>query len=391
MSQPKGRVPPHIKPKSFDHPEKSNRIILILSEVEDPRLPSCNFHHSIVTIIFISLISVLCGAKDWEEIVQAANGMSDWLGKYVDIRSGIPSSQTLKRVISLIPTSSLERLLDCIRSCLVEGDVIAIDGKTVRGSRGWNEDDRPLHLLHAWSSELGVCLGQVSVDEKSNEITAFPNLIEKLELKGTIVTTDALNTQKKAAAAIIQEKADYVLPVKENHKNLYDDIELLFKDADKREFKGLDAAENHSQEKSAGRVEERNYQLLDIKNLSSAKEWAGCSSVGRVTRKRTKKGKTSTEVCYYITSLELDIDKFSQGVRKYWGVENGLHLSLDVVFQEDKHRFQDKIGVANLSLLRKVALSILAKDTTLKCGKPAKQMRAATSISYRDHLIKNCF
>lgn len=391
MSQPKGKVPDHIKPKLFDHPAKSSRIISVLSEVEDPRRPSCNFHHSLVTIIFISLIGVLCGAKDWEEIIQAANGMIDWLGKYVDVSSGIPSSQTLKRVISLIPTNSLERLLDCIKSCLVEGDVIAIDGKTIRGSRGWNEEDRPLHLLHAWSTELGVCLGQVSVDEKSNEITAFPKLIEKLELKGTIVTTDALNTQKKAATAIVQQEADYVLPVKENHKDLYDDIELLFEDADKKEFRGVDGAENHTQEKSAGRVEERSYQLLDIEDLASAKEWAGCSSVGRVTRKRMKKGKISKETCYYITTLGLDIEKFSIGVRKHWGVENGLHLPLDVVFQEDKHRFQDKIGVANLSLLRKVALSILAKDTTLKCGKPAKQMRAATSFGYRDHLIKNCF
>jgi predicted transposase YbfD/YdcC len=391
MSQPKGKVPAHIKPKFFDHPAKSSRIISVLCEVEDPRQPSCNFRHSIVTIIFISLMGVLCGAKDWEEIVQAANGMIDWLGKYIDVKSGVPSSQTLKRVISLIPTNSLERLLDCIKSCLVEGDIISIDGKTLRGSRGWSEEDRPLHLLHAWSSELGVCLGQVSVDEKSNEITAFPKLIEKLELKGTIVTTDALNTQKKAAAAIVQQKADYVLPVKENHKDLYEDIELLFEDADKKEFKGVDGADNQTQEKSAGRVEERNYQLLDIENLASAKEWVGCSSVGRVIRKRTKKGKTSTEICYYITTLELDVDKFSAGVRKHWGVENGLHLALDVVFDEDKHRFQDKIGAANLSLLRKVALSILVKDTTLKCGKPAKQMRAATSSSYRDHLIKNCF
>lgn len=391
MSHPKGKVPPHIKPKLFDHPQKSSHIILVLSEIEDPRQPSCNFHHSLVTILFISLVGVLCGAKDWEEIIQAANGMIDWLGKYVDVASGIPSSQTLKRVMSLIPTNSLERLLECLRSCLVEGDIVAIDGKTLRGSRGWNEEDRPLHLLHAWSTELGICLGQVSVDEKSNEITAFPKLIEKLELKGTIVTTDALNTQKKAVASIIQQGADYVLPVKENHKDLYNDIELLFEDADKKGFKGVDAAENYSREKSAGRVEERSYQLLDVEDLESAKEWAGCSSVGRVTRNRTKKGKTSTEVHYYITSLELDVDRFSKAARKHWGVENGLHLPLDVVFEEDKHRFQDKIGAANLSLLRKVALSILAKDTTLKCGKPAKQMRAATSSSYRDHLIKNCF
>lgn len=391
MSQPKGKVPAHIKSKTFDHPGQAHHVVLMLSDVEDPRKPSCNFRHSIVTILFISLVGVLCGAKDWEEIVQVAHGVIDWLGKYVDVSSGIPSSKTLKRVMSLIPTKSLEHLLHCLRSVVIEGDTIAIDGKTLRGSRGWNEGARPLHLLHAWSTELGVCLGQVSVDEKSNEITAFPELIESLELKGAIVTADALNTQKKAVAAIIKKKADYVLPVKENHKDLYEDIKLLFQDADKKDFKGLDAAESQTQEKSAGRVEDRRYELLDIEGLASAKEWAGCSSVGRVTRKRTKGGKTSNEVCFYITSLELDIDRFANSVRRHWGVENGLHFALDVIFEEDKHRYQDRVGAANLSLLRKVALAILTKDSSLKCGRPAKQMRAATSPAYRDHLIKNCF
>lgn len=388
MSQPKGKIPKHIKQKTFNHPGTDSQIILNLCKIKDPRQPSCNFHYSLVTVLFISFVGVLCGAKDWEEIVQAANGMIDWISKYVDVSSGVPSSKTLKRVMSLIPTNSLERLLNCLRSSLAEGDIIAIDGKTLRGSRGWNEKDKPLHLLHAWSTDLGICLGQVSVDEKSNEITAFPKLIEQLELKGTTVTTDALNTQKKSAAAIINQKADYALPVKGNHKGLYKDIKLLFEDADRKS--SIDVTEIHHQEKSAGRMEERRYQLLDIKGLGSVKEWAGCLRAGRVSRKRTKKGKTSLEICYYITSL-LDIDKFAKSVRKHWGIENGLHLSLDVIFEEDKHRYQDKIGAANLSLLRKVALAVLAKDTSLKCGKPARQMRAATSPTYRDHLVKNCF
>jgi predicted transposase YbfD/YdcC len=392
MSQPKGKVPTHIKAKEFQHPETGNRIILILSEIEDPRKPSCNFRHSLVTIIFISLIGVLCGAKDWEEIVQAAEGMIDWISKYVDISSGIPSNTTFKRVMSLIPTKSLEDLLKNIRSHVssLENDIIAIDGKTLRGSRGWSEGTRPLHLLHAWSTNEGVCLAQESVDEKSNEITAFPTLIESLELEGAIVTTDALNTQKKTAAAIIAKKADYILPVKENHKGLYEDIHLLFQDADSKNFKGIDAENCGSLDKSAGRIERRYYELIDAEDLPASKEW-GFLSVGRVTRERIKKEKTSIEVCYYITTLELEVEKFARGVRRHWGVENGLHQALDVVFQEDKHRYQDRVGAANLSLLRKVALSILTKDISLKCGKPAKQMRAATSTLYKDHLIKNCF
>jgi len=393
MSHPKGEVPPHIKPKKFQHPKENDSLIQALSGVEDPRKPSCNFRHSLVSVIFISLIGVLCGAKNWEEIVQCGEGMVDWIGKYVDISNGIPSVKTLKRLMSLIPSESLNRLLEALRHEIADsqGDIVAIDGKTLRGSRGWDKKDRPLHLLHAWSTEHGICLGQVPVDEKSNEITAFPELIETLELRGTIVTTDALNTQKQSAVAIINKGADYILPVKENHKDLYNDIQLLFKEADEKGFRGIDAAQSQTMEKSAGRVEERSYDLIDIEDLPARKEWAGSCSVGRVIRKRTKGEKTSEEKCYYITSLDVDIEKFSKGVRKHWGVENGLHLALDIIFAEDKHRYQDRVGAANLSLLRKVALSILTKDSSLKCGRPAKQMRAAASSAYREHLLKNCF
>jgi predicted transposase YbfD/YdcC len=392
MGQPKGKIPAHIKPKTFHHP-KSTQLITILSEVEDPRKPSCNFRHSLVTILFVTLVGVLCGAKNWEEIVQCAEGMIDWIGSFVDTSQGIPSSRTLKRLMSLIPTAALDRLLVNLRATVVEsiGGTVAFDGKTLRGSRGWDDKDRPLHLLHAWGVENRIFLGQVSVDEKSNEITAMPKLIETLELRGTVVTADALNTQKSIAMAIINKGADYVLPVKGNHKDLLDDIEELFRDADRAEFRGLDSVQSGSIEKSGGRVEERSYDLLDAEDLPGREEWIGCKCVGRVTRKRTKDGKTSIEVCYYITSLDLNIDRFSKAVRGHWGVENGLHWSLDVIFDEDKHRYQDRIGTANLSLLRKIALAILSKDSSLKCGRAAKQMRAATSPLFREHLLKNCF
>lgn len=395
MKQQKGKIPAHVKPREFNHPKENHPIILILRGVEEPRQPSCNFRHSLVSILFISLVGVLCGAKDWEEIIQAAEGMIDWIGRYIDISEGIPTVKTCKRVMSIIPTSSLNKLLQsliaAVRVSGKEGEIVAIDGKTLRGSRGGDEETKALHLLHAWSTDFGICLGQVAVNEKSNEITAFPELIDSLELKGTVVTADALNTQKSAAAAIVRQGADYVLPVKKNHPELYADIELLFRDADKREFIGLDAAQSHTIEKNAGRVEERYYELLDIQDLPSAKEWSGCISVGRVTRRRTKKEKTSEEVTFYITTLDMDIDLFVKATRGHWGVENGLHLALDVVFKEDHHRYQDRVGCANLSLLRKLALTMLKMDSMLKCGCPAKQMRAATSGSYRDHLLKKCF
>ena len=170
--------------------------------------------------------------------------------------------------------------------------------------------------------------------------------------------------------------------MKENHKDLHDDIEVMFNEADRREFRGVDSAQKQTIEKSAGRIEERLYDIIDAEDLPGRGKWAGCRSVGRVIRKRTKGEKTSTEICFYISNLGLDIEIFSKAVKEHWregGVENGLHQSLGIIFNEDKHRYQDRVGAANLSLLRKVALSILTKDVSLKCGKSSKKMRAAAS------------
>ena len=393
MSQPKGKVPSHITRKIFHHPQENIPLIIVLKEINDPRKPSCNFRHSLVTIIFVSLIGALCGARNWEEIAQCAEGMADWLGSYVDLSGGIPSAKTLKRVFCLIPTDTLACLLQNIRTSIAasEGTIVAIDGKTLRGSRGYSKGDRVLHLLHAWSVEHGICLGQVAVDTKSNEITALPVLIELLELRGTVVTADALHTHKKTAALISSKGADYVLPVKENQKDLLEEIRLVFMEADRVDFRGIESAQISNVEKSGGRVEARYYALIDADDLPCQHEWTHCKTIGRVIRERTKEGKTSREECYYVTSLGLDVEKFSKAARGHWGVENGLHWALDVIFDEDHHRFQSKLGAANLSLLRKVALAILSEDKTLKCGRSAKQMRAAASSAYREHLLKKCF
>ena len=391
MSQRRGRIPPHIVSKQFHHPREDLLLITILKNVDDPRKPSCNFRHSLVTIVFISLIGIICGASDWEQIEQCAEGMVDWLSNYVDMSEGVPSAHTLKRVMSLIPTETLSQLLQNLSRSIAgsAGKTVAIDGKTLRGSRKSN--GQVLHLLHAWSVEQGVCLGQVAVHEKSNEITALPALIESLELRDAVVTVDALHTHKNAAALIRGKKADYVFPVKDNQRDLAEDVRLVFHEADTVGFRGVDSAQSETMEKSAGRVETRLYALVDVEDAPFAKDWPGCKTVGRAILERTKDGKTSVETRYYISSLGLEISRFSSAVRGHWGVENGLHWALDVIFDEDKHRFQDRLGAANLSLLRKVALAILSEDKTLKCGRASKQMRAATSASYREHVLKNCF
>ena len=392
MGQKKGKVPAHIQPKPFRHPGADSNWVLILNQVEDPRELSCNTRHSVTTILFIVFVTVLCGAKNWEEMHVLASGEDffRWLGLYVDLSGGIPSKWTLERVISLIPTTQLQPLFARFREHAKRIDTIAIDGKTLRGSKEWGKG-HPLHLLHAWSVEEGLCLAQVPVDEKSNEITAFPLLISQLELKGAVITADAMHTQKASVKAVAEKKADYALPVKENQSGLLEDIKLLFAEADAIGFKGIDAAQTETLEKKGGRVESRRYELLDAGELPGISEWVGCRCVGRVTRKRTKDEKTSEETVYYITSLDFDIEQFSKSIRGHWGVENGLHWALDVIFREDGHRYQARVGAANLSLIRKVALGVLTRDSTLKKGKATKQMKAMTSPTYRDHLLKNCF
>lgn len=392
MSQKKGKVPAHILPKQFQHPGARTSWVFILNQVEDPRQPSCNTRHSITTILFIVFTTLLCGAKNWEEMYYLSEGedFSKWLSNYVDLSGGIPSKWTLERVTSLIPTSQLQPLFTQFREHAKKVGTIAIDGKTLCGTRGW-EQGHPLHLLHAWSVEEGICLAQVPVEEKSNEIPAFPILISQLEIQGTVITADAIHTQKTSVKAVVQQKADYVFPVKGNQTNLLEDIKLLFAEAEAKEYRGIDAAQTQTMEKIGGRVEGRHYTLLSAEELVGIEEWEGCCCVGRVIRTRSKAEKTSEETTYYITSLDFDIEQFGKSVRDHWLVENGLHWALDVIFREDGHRYQKRIGAANLSLMRKIALGILSRDTTIKKGKATKQMKAMGSASYRDHLLKNCF
>ena len=391
MGQKKGKVPPHIQPKLFLHPGADSSWVFALNQVEDPRQLSCNTRHSVTTILFIVFTTVLCGAKNWEEMYYLAEGedFGKWLGRYVDLTEGIPSKWTLERVTSLIPTEQLQPLFTQFREHAKKIGTIAIDGKTLCGSKRWGKNN-PLHLLRAWSVEEGVCLAQVPVDEKSNEITAFPTLIAQLELKGAVVTADAAHTQKASVKAVVNKKADYVLPVKENQPGLLEGIKLLFTEADAVQFKGIDAAHTETLEKIGGRVESRRYELLDAEGLPGISEWVGCRCVGRVTRKRAKADKASEETTYYITSLDFDVEQFGKSARGHWGVENGLHWALDVIFREDKHRYQARVGVANLSLIRKIALGVLTRDTTVKKGRATKQMKAVASATYRDHLLKNC-
>lgn len=389
----KGQVPSHIQPKSFHHPQPALRLIQILERIPDPRKPSCNFQHALTSIVFIVIVTSLCGADDWSIMETLAISMKDWMTRFVDLSSGIPSAHTIERVFSLISPEQMETTLIDVMGLLKDKkeSVISFDGKTLKGTLDEPGGKRAVHLLNAWSLENGICLGQRKVDDKSNEITAIPELMSMLDLKGTIITTDALNTQKTIAKKVQEQGADYFLPVKGNHKGLLEDIELLFKEAQESGFKGVDADEYETLEKSRGRVERRLYYSMSADELPDKAEWAGIKSIGMVTRERVTEKKTTKEIVYYLSSCDVSAKLLGQSVRNHWQVENGLHWSLDVIFQEDKLRYRHIVGARNLATIRKITLGALSRNKTYKCGKAGKRIMAASDPIFREEVLKNLF
>ncbi len=384
----------HIQKIEGNHPGKDLRVIHILQRVPDPRGPSCNFKHPLTTILFTAIVAVLCGANDWLEIEIVATALKDWLGKYVDIQNGVPSRYTFERIFSIISPEKIEEMLIEMMGILREKkdrDIVSFDGKSMRGTSDAKDGLKAIHLLNAWSIENGICIGHKKVDDKSNEITAVPELMDLLDLKGTIITADALNTQKEIAAKAIEKGADYALPVKGNHSGLMEEIEVSFKDALKHDFRGVDSDSYETIEKSHGRIEKRCYYVVDGEELTSATGWKGLKSLGMVVRERTIANKQTREVTYYILSFEIDAKLFARCAREHWGIENSLHWGLDVIFREDKLRYRDKVGARNLAAIRKIVMGALAKDKAHKYGKAAKRLYAASSSEYRESILKIFF
>lgn len=392
----KRQAPQHVHKNEGNHPCPNLSLIHILESVEDPRGASCNFLHPLTSILFTTIVCTLCGADDWEAIVVQANlpSMKVWLSKYVDMSNGVPSVKTFKRVFSCLNPAELNNALTAVASQLntkTTPGVYSFDGKTMRGTASPQRDLKAIHMLNAWSHELGICVGHIKVDEKTNEITALPKLMDLLDLKGAIITADALNTQKEAATKAIDLGADYFFPVKGNHPSLLEEITLLFSEAQEKNFVGMDGDNFETVEKSHGRVEERKYFSLDGSELPSAEEWKGLQSIGMVVRERTEKGKSTKEIHYYISSCEINAQLLAKVTRGHWGIENSLHWVLDVIFREDKLRYRDKIGAQNLASVRKIVLASLSQDDALKCGKAGKRLAAATDEKYRESLLKYLF
>jgi predicted transposase YbfD/YdcC len=361
------------------------------ADIPDPRRDHCKLH-LLTDILAIALCAVLAGADSWPQIEAFAQEKHAWLARFLKLPNGIPSHDTFRRVFAALRPKAFE---DCFiawmnAACDVTGlQRIHIDGKTLRGSRRHSPagPGAALHLVSAWAGANHLTLGQVAVAAHSNEITAIPKLLAVLDLKGCIVTIDALGCQKEIAHRIIRDGGDYVLAVKDNQPTLRQDIEAVFATALQTNCAGLKYDLYRTQEQGHGRQETRTYlALFDPPGLSTLDQWRGLRAVVRVTRERTVGGTTSVEHHYYISSARLKQQAWAEVIRGHWGIENNLHWVLDVVFREDANRTQDRNAACNLALVRKIALSLL-KRTAGQDSMPTKRLRAALSETYLEKVL----
>jgi len=345
----------------------------------DPRVER-NREHLLEEILLIAIAAVLSGAESWNDIADYGADKLDWLKSFLLLPSGIPSHDTFNRVFAALDPEEMEKgFADWVSSIakLTAGEVVAIDGKTLCGTRETGKKQL-VHMVSAWASANNLVLGQRKVDEKSNEITAIPKLLQALELAGTVVTIDAMGCQRNIAHKIIEKKADYVLAVKENQglllEQLRDSFLLLECNAVAEE---IDCGH--------GRVEQRKCSVIaDLSLIEKAAEWASLQGLVRIESERYHKvsGKIEREIRYYITSLRTDAARLNKVIRQHWGIENKLHWVLDVGFGEDLDRKRAGHAAQNFSLLNKIALNLLKQETTFKRGIRSKRLKAARNHPY---------
>jgi predicted transposase YbfD/YdcC len=358
--------------------------ILYFSGLSDPRIERTKAH-LLDDIIFIAIVSVICGAETWNDMEEFGKSRQAWLRTFLKLPNGIPSHDTFNRVFSLLKPDQLETaFLNWTRSVatLTEGEVISIDGKTLRGSRD-NNKKSIVHMVSAWSGSNNLVLGQLKVDAKSNEITAIPKLLKLLVLKGCIVTIDAMGCQKEIASEIIDNGADYILALKGNQGNLLEQTEDSFRFLDSNCI---------SQEIDIGhgRVERRICTVIDDLSMIEKKEdWKKLNCLIKIEAERYSKstGKSEKETRYYISSLPAFAPKLNGAIRLHWGIENSLHWILDVSFNEDNSRKRAGYAAQNFSVMNRIALNLLKNEKNTKRGVKGKRLKAAWNNDYLESIL----
>ena len=354
-------------------------------DVSDPRQVKKS-DHLLNDILAISLCAIISGAQGWTDMETFGKTNEAWFRQFLELPNGIPSHDTFGRVYSLLNpdefTRCFIRWVESIRD-KVHKDIIAIDGKKLRHSFDNASAKSAIHMVSAWSSANGLVLGQVKVNNKSNEITAIPQLLKLIDVENCIVTIDAMGCQKKIAEVIIDQGADYVLALKGNQGNLHQAVENYLTQARMDNFKDIAHSFEETVNDGHGRVEIRRHWITtQIDWLKEKESWKGLKSIAMVESERYENAKTSIEQRYYITSLPADAKQFAKAVRNHWGIENSLHWVLDVVFREDDSRIRKDHAPQNMAILRHMALNLLKKEISLKRGIKGKRLQAAWDKEY---------
>jgi len=355
------------------------------ADLTDPRRREGTY--PLVNIVVMALCAVLSGADDFVAIADWAKIKKDWLAKFLDMTTGVPSHDRFNAILGALRPAEFEKcLLRWITALqdITDGQVVAIDGKTLRRSFDAASSKAAIHMVSAWATANQVSLGQTVTDEKSNEITAIPKLLEIIEVSGCLVTIDAMGCQTDIAKKIVDQKADYCLAVKGNQPSLHQGIKDFFAEHMEDDFARVDVRHYETHEKGHGREETRHYYLCPVpEDLPTATRWANLKAIGIAINITTRGGKETSDVRYYILSKYLSKKRFAEAVRGHWGIENSLHWQLDVTFGEDQSRLRKGHAAANFSLLRRTSLSLLKNNKSKKLGVKNKRLSAAWNDDYR--------
>lgn len=356
-----------------------------LGDITDVRVQGRS-DHLLIDVLGVTILAVLCGADDFVAVATFAKDRKDWLSRFFELPGGIPSHDTFQRVLGLIDpaqfSTSLVKWTAALQTTL-KGQVIAIDGKTARGSGSKCKGIRALHLVSAWATTSGLCMGQVAVDEKSNEITAIPELLDLLTVKEAVVTIDAMGMQTEIVNKLREKEADYVIGLKDNQPTLAADMRALVEEGCETNFADLTTDVYTTRENARGGIEERTIRVIEIPEESPHRtKWQDLRTLAVVLTRTERDGNENFETRMYLSSLSPKAKRMSQAIRSHWGIENTLHWSMDVTFGEDHHRFLNRNGVQNLSAIRRFAIAILRRDTKTKLGAKNKRFKAAMNPDY---------
>jgi len=371
----------------MDH-KPSGTMIEHFASLQDPRIDRTKLHQ-LLDIVVIAICAIICGADDWVEVELFGNAKLPWLRTFLALPHGIPSHDTFGRVFARLNPEQFGQCFQHWMQAVYEitrGQVVPIDGKVLRGSRDGVLGKAGIDIVSAWATANHLVLGQVKVADKSNEITAIPQLLHMLELAGCIVTIDAMGCQREIAEAIVELEADYVLAVKENQGHLYEDIKGMFDAAEEVNFKEVPHDHCRTVDKGHGRLEIRQcWTIADpqpvgyLRNLTG---WRNLRTIVKVLDERQVNGVTTARTRYFISSLGGSARQMLKVVRRHWGIENELHWILDIAFREDYSRVRKDNGPANFAILRHIALNLLKQEKNVKAGIKAKRLKAGWDEAY---------